>query len=419
MTDFVESHKGQTIEEVLFYYTGHGEFYNNEFYYILSDFDQTKRKQTSLQNMEIDNLLRTLTPNLVVKVIDACQSGTSYIKESGAITKYFDDAKQGFKRCYFLNSSLSSQSSFQNNEMSFFTKSFVSAIKENKSDDVRYKSIIDFISDEFENIGDQTPFFVIQADYTEKFCTKNANLKKYLVDFESAKLESTSGTKSSSLLELVQKEANEYITKEKAVELIEKIRIEVGKFKLGDTTKDLYELEATFLEDYKQIPRKIVIGKWLKDNTHPFFAEPTYRKIYENPQDAIKVFATVSILDQFKREKQAEVRIELDGYELKIDVPFKAIAINANSKFPNLYSYNMTVVFLLSKKAIRFFYFISNYNEESWDNRKLLTKDIEWKTIEFKITDTATINDGVKSFFLEFETKIIKDIQGKYKHVSE
>lgn len=369
--------------------------------------------------MEIDNLLRTLTPNLVVKVIDACQSGTSYIKESGAITKYFDDAKQGFKRCYFLNSSLSSQSSFQNNEMSFFTKSFVSAIKENKSDDVRYKSIIDFISDEFENIGDQTPFFVIQADYTEKFCTKNANLKKYLVDFESAKLESTSGTKSSSLLELVQKEANEYITKEKAVELIEKIRIEVGKFKLGDTTKDLYELEATFLEDYKQIPRKIVIGKWLKDNTHPFFAEPTYRKIYENPQDAIKVFATVSILDQFKREKQAEVRIELDGYELKIDVPFKAIAINANSKFPNLYSYNMTVVFLLSKKAIRFFYFISNYNEESWDNRKLLTKDIEWKTIEFKITDTATINDGVKSFFLEFETKIIKDIQGKYKHVSE
>ena len=90
LTAFISEHKSKKINELFFYYTGHGEFQNNEFYYILSDYNSDKRKQTSIENEEIDSLFRTLNPELVIKVIDACQSGKPYIKESDAIDKYLN-----------------------------------------------------------------------------------------------------------------------------------------------------------------------------------------------------------------------------------------------------------------------------------------------------------------------------------------
>jgi hypothetical protein len=62
---FVEC-KGIKIDELFFYYSGHGEFSNDEFYYLLSDFDHKKKNQTSLQNNEIDDLIRTLNPQIVI-----------------------------------------------------------------------------------------------------------------------------------------------------------------------------------------------------------------------------------------------------------------------------------------------------------------------------------------------------------------
>ncbi len=120
LSNFIIRNSGNPIDELFFYYSGHGEFFDNEFYYILSDFDIKKRNQTSLQNTEVDDLIKTLSPELVVKIIDACQSGTTYIKDGNVINKYFHDSKNVFKHCYFLNSSLNTQYSFQNEHLSFF-----------------------------------------------------------------------------------------------------------------------------------------------------------------------------------------------------------------------------------------------------------------------------------------------------------
>ena len=56
LTSFISKYKENDIEEIVFYYTGHGEFVNDEFYFLLSDYSVQKRKQTSLQNEEIDSL---------------------------------------------------------------------------------------------------------------------------------------------------------------------------------------------------------------------------------------------------------------------------------------------------------------------------------------------------------------------------
>src|SRR5258708_5577999 len=62
LSNFILKNKGAVINEVFFYYSGHGEFSNDEFYYVLSDFDPKKKNQTSLQNSEVDDLIRTLSP---------------------------------------------------------------------------------------------------------------------------------------------------------------------------------------------------------------------------------------------------------------------------------------------------------------------------------------------------------------------
>lgn len=210
LTTFISEHKNKRIDELFFYYTGHGEFKNNEFYYLLSDYNQIKKNQTSLQNEEVDSLFRTLNPDIVVKVIDACQSGKAYIKEAGAITKYFQKTINRFNRCYFLNSSLKDQSSFQTEVISDFTLSFINSIKEHDTNEIRYKDIIDFISDVFEKNTLQTPFFVVQADYTEKFCVINKTLKEYLNNLDTTFFDETEEKEvETSLLDKIKKQAAE------------------------------------------------------------------------------------------------------------------------------------------------------------------------------------------------------------------
>jgi Caspase domain len=72
LIEFLAKHKGKEIGDLVFYFTGHGDFVGQEFYYLLTDYEQKRRKQTALENSEIDNLVRGLNPELFVKIVDAC-----------------------------------------------------------------------------------------------------------------------------------------------------------------------------------------------------------------------------------------------------------------------------------------------------------------------------------------------------------
>ena len=81
LRSFLQSYDKQEIEEVFYYFSGHGIFEDREFYMLCSDYDKSKRNTTSLQNSEIDSFIRVLEPKLTVKVIDACFSGYRYVKD--------------------------------------------------------------------------------------------------------------------------------------------------------------------------------------------------------------------------------------------------------------------------------------------------------------------------------------------------
>ncbi|HQQ97138.1 MAG TPA: caspase family protein [Cyclobacteriaceae bacterium] len=392
LSNFFVECKNQRIDELFFYYSGHGEFSSDEFYYLLSDFDPKKKNQTTLQNNEIDDLIRTLNPQMVIKFIDACQSGTSYIKETDVLTKYFNETKKGFNKCYFLNSSLTTQSSYQDDNLSYFTYSFVQALKEHPGSEIRYKDIIDFILDDFNGNKHQTPFFVIQAELTEKFCSLSSEFKEHLFSSETKTIKIDSDSKnSSSLLELVKANAKDYVDKEGALKALEFSRKKIQGLSLDTDISELYEISIEFTDDNNKLVGVRAIGKWLKDNSHDFLASPQYKEYYDD--DSGEMFSN------------------LIGYHLQIEeAPFKGVEIEIKSKFPNVKSYRCSVAVLVSKKQLTLFYCILPYIDSGWDSINLDSDKIKWIYTNTNIAHVDSLTSGVKSIEQYVNDRIKSDI---------
>src|SRR5580704_10319288 len=112
LADFIERHRTTPTAELLFYFSGHGTF-DDDFRCLLPDYRDDQNNGTTLTNTELDGMLRSLNPTLTVKIIDACQSGVSYVKDADAVKAAIDRSRQGLKDCYFMFSSQQNQSSYQ------------------------------------------------------------------------------------------------------------------------------------------------------------------------------------------------------------------------------------------------------------------------------------------------------------------
>lgn len=178
ITNLINQLSGKRINEFFFYFSGHGDFSGDDFHYLLADFDKSKYKQTSLSNLEIDDLIRGVSPALTIKVVDACNAGVTYVKDFEALEKHLTKESKVFQSCYFMFSSLQTQSSYQDQHFSAFTRSFCRSILTSPQDSVRYKDIIDFVSDDFQGDAQQTPLFVNQAKFTETFATNAGRIRE-------------------------------------------------------------------------------------------------------------------------------------------------------------------------------------------------------------------------------------------------
>jgi len=113
------------IEEALIYFSGHGT-YQNDAMLCCSDFDSNRPATTSISNGELDDLLRSAKPNVAVKIIDACQSGSPYIKDASA---GFEKAlsKSSLNSFICMASSRQDQQSYASAGESIFTAKWIDA----------------------------------------------------------------------------------------------------------------------------------------------------------------------------------------------------------------------------------------------------------------------------------------------------
>lgn len=420
LSKIFEEWKEQNVEEIFFYFSGHGSFINNEFYYILSDFDENQKRQTSLQNSEIDRMIKSIKPKMVTKVIDACQSGVSYIKANTDLAeKYYQKTAENFDKCYFLHSSMANQYSYQDNILSDFTKSFLKAISMSNKPFIRYKDIIDFISDEFEDSTDQTPFFVTQAAYTERFLDTSIDLKKIIAKYTFEKESEPEVIKIepaityNSFIDRIKKEAEIYSNQEDASALLHHIEKQITEFDLKSELKEIYNFKFYFQHNLRDLAKVNSIARWLENNPNDFFAKSDYEQVsYQEEETQANPFGLMSRMMRGNKIV-TKYRSELRGFEQLIDTPFKFITLDFVPIYPNLKQYGLLVTFVISKKEIKLFNAFIEYNDIDWNRREII-KNFKWDSSIFLIKDVEAISEFVVRKILETEIKVLDITKNKF-----
>jgi len=418
ISKFILDHAESEVDELFFYFSGHGVFTNQEFHYALSDIDTNKLKQTSLENSELDQLIRSLSPKLTVKVVDACQSGIDYIKSTeGELEKLLQQKTQELKKCYFMLSSNSEQSSYASATISHFTRYFIEAIQKTVSGEVRYKEIMDYISDSFSGNAKQTPLFITQASFTEVFVPVDNTLKKTISNFlNNFVLKPRSGNKtpSISLLEWVKNDAKRYVSKEEAIALLKDIQgkiFSVSTFE-DKELEDIFSLVHSKNSSNSSLPRLTQAAEWLEKNQNDFFTKIQwdYKKVTKSvPKNDVRLTAArrlmnigAGILPEYE-VKEVNERFCLDIYNTT-ELPFSNIITKAQRKLPNANSCELFWLFFVSETKLAILTAGVRSKTTDWGAEFSQRDNAYWSGKVFDITDKVSLNDFVIANFKHFQS---------------
>jgi hypothetical protein len=168
------------INEIFFYYTGHGFQGDGEFYVCPTDFNKDHPNETGLSTAEMHLLLRSSEARIVVKVLDPCFSGALLIKKDGS---FLPIPKEGLSNIIQSASCLDSQTSLTGNPLSIFTQKFIEATLRKQDGIIYYSDITNNLRDEFLGNNSQTPHFISQGTGREQFVDDAAKLRDFRVSF--------------------------------------------------------------------------------------------------------------------------------------------------------------------------------------------------------------------------------------------
>ena len=433
---FVRKYEDTDVDEVFFYYTGHGTRYSGDFLFVFSDFIKDKVEQTSLRNTELDSMLKSLSPGIAIKVVDACQAGTEYIKSGEDLEEILKkSSSSSFNKTYFFFSSSSSESSIAVPAYSVFTKSFADAIVSYSGKAVRYRDLMAFISDDTKVTSRQTPLFIQQASNTEVFCEVSEDLTKAIVGTEPF-LEEKEGIAEdlqpevsfeTKLIEVIKSKAADYCTEEEATESLNVLIKTIVGYKFGNVISQLYEVEIIPKNSYSDFTGLRSVGKWLSEEKEPYFAKVIYREEgYEarekvEIQDDYPAFmgATYRLAGALEGKRKYEYRDVtkyrdvIDGIQLTAPSPCCGIDISLSPKEQNIPWNKVFIIFVFSKSKIVIFYKKEKQTEISWNQRETSNTQ-EWKTVHCNLKNTESIKTSVTIIMSKIEEGLVTDLASTF-----
>lgn len=447
LTDFINKYKGEKVEELVFYYTGHGARYDNDFFYIFSDFKEDKKEVTGLRNTELDGLIRNLSPDLTVKIVDACYSGTNYVKSDTdvEIQPFLEKSAEenNLKNLYFFHSSSSEETSFASPLHSYFTYSFCKSLTENEGT-IRYRDIMAFVADDMASQNLPKPTFIVQANNTEYFGKIDLKFIKYTKEVLqlSDEPEDTAShpidiiQTENYLLDLVEsKSIEEYCSYDEASSNIEQLRNKLkAEFQPTDI-KTIFDIEQAEIDFTSQIPNVVEIGQWLeKKGANSFFAEPSFKILKFHKEEYVEIpkkpntstgtlssrfglaslrLGSESIIDKdYKLEKVEKRKRVVDGFKYTADSPFKAIKLQFIPKRSAAQNYCFTMVILFSMKSLAVFSAKECLQYRDWQS-VTESECANWKVKLLMLKDMESIMKYVETLISDMSEYIIEDITKK------
>jgi len=413
--DFIKVFEGKDIEQIFFYFSGHGYRDSNNFYFCFKDTNLELLKSTTITNDVIDSYLKRLNPKVAVKVVDACYSGENYIKEAeDSLIRKNLDKEYSFDEVYFMYSSRGNETSEATNKYSKFTKLFFDAIlKQKQSDRITYKAVIDYISDLSEKRLSHTPIFVTQGAYLAYLFNSLTAPKEILSAIDLITPIVTGGTpleRTPSLIEMIKKESEMYCSEEEGIKKIKQIFNLIEKHKFSQDIETLFTPDLSrsdiVLFNAKDIGNWLVVNKdkdeyLVEEHYHEIeVPEKKYIKYPRKPRSAIGSSSLSFLLglnseDDYRLEDVAVKKQVLDGirYLVPLEQVFLSIRFIPKEDFQNLKNYSACFAVIFSKKEIVLFYSIeklkifnwtSTYQPEcsKWNYVTMLLKDNNQKVID-------------------------------------
>lgn len=424
LSALADQYRGQAVGEVVFYFSGHGDFDGEDFKFVLSDYNPRRPNQTTLSNAELDGILRNLAPDLFVKIVDACHSGINYIKGDDDLSSYLKSSRAGFNNVYFMFSSQADEVSYATEHVSFFTRSILKAVNDAADGPVRYRDLMSYASDEFATNGaGQTPKFVVQANNTEIFCETSDVIRSALgIYMKDTAPEATVDAEPSTLIERIKREDSHYCTEEEARAILDELD---DRILHAPTIEDIEELFDIGMGRMSGIaPQGHAIGTWLEDNSdRGFFAKATKKTetytervpkggLLSAAISASSVLGTNRGDDDLWRSVTRSRQV-VDSYRSTTDLPFGHLTLELHPKYKPLTPFHCIVAPIISRTHIMLFwrYIAFDYSDWGKTSQKVASK---WARAEALLKDSDAITEIINEIWVGLEEFVMKPLRERW-----
>ena len=381
---FSKYQSSANIEEVFIYFSGHG-IYVNDAMLCCSDFDATKPSTTSLSNSELDDLLRSISPNVAVKIIDACQSGSPYIKAvDGSFEKSFKTSP--LKSFICMTSSQQDQSSFATATESLFTSKWIDAALAKDDGIVLYRDIQAALADEFVQHPDQTPFFVNQGSGLETFSAVTIEMKTlFSIRSKSPIIPEAEDSIMKILNGEIQKRDSMFVPRARVTETIEAAKEFIIKYTIKDTiVSKLYKQTISTDARLPSIPKVSEVATFAQDQSwqKKYFVQIKSEKYQTQvPKDPLSIFKKYtpfgSNLDDSEYVTVTRERpVSIESTEV---LPMEVAVASFFSSHPSLPGFQVYVGIVHSLTDIMIISTTTKVIQSGWESRSINFSDIKWR----------------------------------------
>jgi uncharacterized caspase-like protein len=364
LRSFFAKHQAKgSVDEALIYFSGHG-VYQNDALLCCTDFDANRPATTSISNSELDDLLRSVKPNVAVKIIDACQSGSPYIKDASA---GFEKAlgKSQLNSFICMASSRQDQSSYASRTESFFTAGWIEAALSKPDGQVLYRDIQAALADAFVASPDQTPFFINQGTGLEIFSTVTEEMRA----LQSARSKSFAPEKpEAAIAQLIEAHVKEldrqFVPHAQVLEAAEKGKDTLIAQGISDQiVAKFYQKSVKVDGKLSSIPKSRAVASFAEEQawTKRYFVrvnQESYR--VRTPKDPIGVLALASL-------------------ETTEPLPIEIAELSFTSAHPSLSAYVVYVGIVHSLTEVMVLSSTARLSQKGWDARAPELTELQWR----------------------------------------
>jgi len=417
----VEKYENNKITELFFYFSDHGVI-SNDFIFCCKDFKSRRPKSTSIPNEELDTLFRSLSPDVVVKVIDACQSGKRMIKDVDVFEKAI--ASKGFNNFIQMASCLDNQLSYGNQKFSFFTEKFLQSTTNQKENPIYYFDIMNYISDSFEDDIAQTPLFTLQITGREVFCEDAAetySIRDSLFGDEGNSSVVQEGKATISIGDIIKEREKEYISKKEVENILIEFKNSLGSIELNEDIIDYFEVLLHEHQDFEDVPSISSIASGIDNNKDPdMLCEIRYEdRTRDIPYRRSNVFGLSfpglfgqsNLTGEENKTRMVNFRVPI-GIRPKDAWPFAWLQLQLEPKAQCLPPLAMAVLFVPYRTKCRIYSSFISYKRASWDEFRMDSASADWsfKEHQWLNFDVSELSKGFLNQFSEKIEQVVEEI---------